>query len=68
MREFDATLKPNSGLDTLSLETRAERKGDNYLINGAKMQASSLFSFISLSNGNNTLAGYRNISSCSMLS
>ncbi|KAF8581484.1 acyl-CoA dehydrogenase NM domain-like protein [Ramaria rubella] len=33
--------EPNSGLDTLSLETRAERKGEKYIINGAKMQMTS---------------------------
>lgn len=33
--------EPNSGLDTLKLETRAERKGDKYIINGAKIWISS---------------------------
>jgi len=28
--------EPNAGLDTLSLETRAERSGDGYIVNGAK--------------------------------
>ncbi|KAI5477482.1 acyl-CoA dehydrogenase NM domain-like protein [Pseudohyphozyma bogoriensis] len=29
--------EPNSGLDTLKLQTRAERKGDKYIINGSKI-------------------------------
>ncbi|GJJ14534.1 hypothetical protein Clacol_008799 [Clathrus columnatus] len=34
-----AVTEPNSGLDTLSLQTRAERKGDKYIINGSKISA-----------------------------
>ncbi|KAM0745970.1 acyl-CoA dehydrogenase [Meredithblackwellia eburnea MCA 4105] len=29
--------EPNSGLDTLNLTTKAERKGDKYIINGSKV-------------------------------
>jgi acyl-CoA dehydrogenase len=32
-----AVTEPNSGLDTSSLETRAERKGNGYVINGRKI-------------------------------
>ena len=32
-----AVTEPNSGLDTANLETRAERKGNGYLINGRKI-------------------------------
>lgn len=32
-----AVTEPNSGLDTANLETRAERKGDGYVINGRKI-------------------------------
>jgi acyl-CoA dehydrogenase len=34
---YSFTTQPNSGLDTLKLQTRAERKGDKYIINGSKM-------------------------------
>jgi acyl-CoA dehydrogenase len=33
--------EPNSGLDTTSLETRAERQGDSYLVNGRKIWTST---------------------------
>jgi len=33
--------EPNSGLDTLRLQTRADRKGDKYVINGSKIWISS---------------------------
>ncbi|MDP1630493.1 MAG: acyl-CoA dehydrogenase family protein [Caulobacter sp.] len=32
-----AVTEPNSGLDTANLETKAERNGDGYLINGRKI-------------------------------
>ena len=32
-----AVTEPNSGLDTANLETRAERKGNGYVINGRKI-------------------------------
>ena len=36
-----AVTEPNSGLDTASLETRAERTGDGYRINGRKIWTTS---------------------------
>lgn len=34
--------EPNSGLNTLALETKAERRGDKYVVNGSKMCAPGL--------------------------
>jgi len=36
-----AVTEPNAGLDTTKLETRAERRGDHYVINGAKVWTST---------------------------
>ncbi len=36
-----AVTEPNAGLDTTKLETRAERRGDGYVINGAKIWIST---------------------------
>jgi acyl-CoA dehydrogenase len=36
-----AVTEPNAGLDTSKLETRAERRGDRYVINGAKVWTST---------------------------
>jgi acyl-CoA dehydrogenase len=36
-----AVTEPNAGLDTTKLETRAERRGDRYVINGAKVWTST---------------------------
>lgn len=33
--------EPNSGLDTSSIETRAERQGDKYIVNGCKVFTSN---------------------------
>jgi acyl-CoA dehydrogenase len=32
-----AVTEPNAGLETAKLQTRAERRGDHYIINGAKI-------------------------------
>src|SRR5229473_612654 len=32
-----AVTEPNTGLNTTQLKTRAERKGDNYIVNGQKV-------------------------------
>lgn len=36
-----AVTEPSAGLDTTKLETRAERRGDHYVINGAKVWTST---------------------------
>ena len=36
-----AVTEPNAGLDTAQLKTRAERRGDRYVINGAKIWIST---------------------------
>jgi acyl-CoA dehydrogenase len=36
-----AVTEPNAGLETAKLETRAERRGDRYVINGAKIWIST---------------------------
>ncbi len=36
-----AVTEPNAGLDTTKLQTRAERRGDRYVINGAKIWIST---------------------------
>ncbi len=36
-----AVTEPNAGLDTKKLQTRAERRGDRYVINGAKIWIST---------------------------
>jgi acyl-CoA dehydrogenase len=36
-----AVTEPNAGLDTTRLETRAERRGDRYVLNGAKIWIST---------------------------
>ncbi|HZT51036.1 MAG TPA: acyl-CoA dehydrogenase family protein [Stellaceae bacterium] len=36
-----AITEPNAGLDTTRIETRAERKGDRYVLNGAKIWIST---------------------------
>ena len=35
-----AVTEPNAGLETAKLQTRAERRGDRYVINGAKIWTS----------------------------
>jgi acyl-CoA dehydrogenase len=36
-----AVTEPNAGLDTAKLQTRAERRGDRYVVNGAKIWIST---------------------------
>ena len=36
-----AVTEPNAGLNTIRLETRAERDGDNYIVNGRKLWTST---------------------------
>ncbi len=36
-----AVTEPNAGLETAKLQTRAERRGDSYVINGAKIWIST---------------------------
>src|ERR1700733_4848992 len=36
-----AVTEPNAGLETAKLQTRAERRGDRYIVNGAKIWIST---------------------------